>query len=55
MLISKTTLISQKQAELNQLIHMLNSLEVNDSNKQRIEQLKISISLHKKSIEKLDK
>lgn len=48
-------IISQKNKELKQLQNMLSSLEDTDSNKQRIEQLKISISLQEESISKLKK
>lgn len=49
-------LILNKTKELNQLKKILNGLDQKDSsNKQRIEQLKISISLQEESISKLQK
>ncbi len=49
-------LILNKAKELNQLKKILNGLDQKDSsNKQRIEQLKISISLQEESISKLQK
>ncbi len=54
LLIKKSIVLAQKENELSTLNKMLNNLEVNDSNKQRIEQLKISISLHKEIIKKLE-
>ncbi len=58
-MLSKTKtdlLILNKTKELNQLKKILNGLDQKDSsNKQRIEQLKISISLQEESISKLQK
>lgn len=54
---TKTNLLTnEKTKELNQLKKILNGLDKNDSsNQQRIDQLKISISLQEESISKLQK
>lgn len=54
---TKTNLLTnEKTKELNQLKNILNGLDQKDSsNKQRIDQLRISISLQEESISKLKK
>ena len=54
---TKTNLLTnEKTKELNQLKNILNGLDQKDSsNKQRIDQLRISISLQEESISKLQK